>query len=644
MGPDLREHDPDTTSGVVGLPGSAMVAAEPDQAVWDLLLAPPTPPQDAPERGDGVTAWARKLATVAPGPSLATLLDTVPADSLTDDEAVEMVAAARRMAAWADAKAAAWAATLAHRDSMRPTGSPSTRMQDGCLAADELAMRLAESRQTSAALVASGVAFEGILHPVGEALAGGQVDARRARVLVDRLHGMDAEVMIEVQERVLPEAGRRTVTQLRRDVDRVLVEVGGAYAADEHRRARRTRRVTHPMLLADGMAGMWWVLPAVDAARVDGLLDTAARTARTAGDPRTLDQLRADGLRDLVLGPPPWTADLDNPVGRATRPGPDSAHTVESRNPATGTSSTRASSADYCPTRSDAFGMTGTHGTDNPPGCAHALVGTRDTGDPHTTDADVAAGPGGRVVSGTEDASAPGSGTGAVVAMGTGSDAGTGTQDAGGPTHRPASTGTCTRPHGATTVHVTVALTTLLGLDERPGDLHGIGPVDADQARQAAFAAGATWRRLVTDPQTGAVLDVGRRRYRPPDPLAAHVRARDRRCARPGCDVPATRCDLDHTIEFNGPPPHHPGNHHPARHHRRDQPRALCRHDHTLKSGAGFVLRQPEPGVFEWLTPTGHRYRLRPGADRAPAHLSTDPRWLTGRALTQAELDDPPPF
>ncbi|MFB9954128.1 hypothetical protein [Cellulomonas denverensis] len=45
MGLDLREHDPDTTSGVLGLPGSAMVAAEPDQAVWDLLLAPPTPPR-----------------------------------------------------------------------------------------------------------------------------------------------------------------------------------------------------------------------------------------------------------------------------------------------------------------------------------------------------------------------------------------------------------------------------------------------------------------------------------------------------------------------------------------------------------------------------------------------------------------------
>ncbi|NKY23210.1 hypothetical protein, partial [Cellulomonas denverensis] len=566
MGPDLREHDPDTTSGVVALPGSARVAAEPDQAVWDLLLAPPTPPHDAPERGDGVTAWARTLATVAPGPSLATLLDTVPADSLTDDEAVEMVAAARRMAAWAEAKAAAWAATLAHRDSMRPTGSPSTRMQDGCVAADELAMRLAESRQTTAALVASGVAFEGILHPVGEALAGGQVDARRARVLVDRLHGMDAEVMIEVQERVLPEAGRRTVTQLRRDVDRVLVEVGGAYAGDQHRRARRTRRVTHPMLLADGMAGMWWVLPAVDAARVDGLLYTAARTARASGDPRTLDQLRADGLRDLVLGPPPWTADFDDPVDRVSGPGPDSADAVESR--ATGAGGTHASSADYDHTRSDAFGLTGTHGTDNPPGrghalvgthgtdnppgCAHALVGTRDTGHPRATNADVAAGPGGRVVTGTGDAGAPGSGTGAVVAMGTGSDAGTGTQDVGAPTHRPATAGTCTRPHGATTVHVTVALTTLLGLDELPGDLHGIGPVDADQARQAAFAAGATWRRLVTDPQTGAVLDVGRRRYRPPDPLAAHVRARDRRCARPGCDVPATRCDLDHTIEFNG--------------------------------------------------------------------------------------------
>ncbi|TFH50888.1 HNH endonuclease, partial [Actinomyces viscosus] len=30
------------------------------------------------------------------------------------------------------------------------------------------------------------------------------------------------------------------------------------------------------------------------------------------------------------------------------------------------------------------------------------------------------------------------------------------------------------------------------------------------------LAAGGTWRRLVTDPLSGTVIDVGRSRYRPP--------------------------------------------------------------------------------------------------------------------------------
>ncbi|MPV38456.1 DUF222 domain-containing protein, partial [Georgenia subflava] len=75
-------------------------------------------------------------------------------------------------------------------------------------------------------------------------------------------------------------------------------------------------------------------------------------------------------------------------------------------------------------------------------------------------------------------------------------------------------------------------------------ELVGYGPVTADVAR--AIAAGGTWRRIVTDPLSGAVLDVGRRRYRPPADLAVYVRERDKTCIRPGCSTPATRCQLDH--------------------------------------------------------------------------------------------------
>jgi hypothetical protein len=48
-----------------------------------------------------------------------------------------------------------------------------------------------------------------------------------------------------------------------------------------------------------------------------------------------------------------------------------------------------------------------------------------------------------------------------------------------------------------------------------------------------------TWRRLVTDPVTGQLLDYGQDTYRPPKDLAEFVIARDQTCTFPGCERPA---------------------------------------------------------------------------------------------------------
>ncbi|WP_127132134.1 HNH endonuclease signature motif containing protein [Georgenia sp. SYP-B2076] len=145
-------------------------------------------------------------------------------------------------------------------------------------------------------------------------------------------------------------------------------------------------------------------------------------------------------------------------------------------------------------------------------------------------------------------------------------------------------------------VNVTVPLSTLMGGGE-PGDLHGYGPIDPASAR--ALALGGVWRRLVTDPLSGTVLDVGRTRYRVPLGLAEIVRARDGTCVLPGCGTPASRCDLDHTIPFG-----------------RGGPTALtnlgaaCDTDHLIKTMGDFRVRQFAHGVFEWTSRlTGRTYR-----------------------------------
>lgn len=143
-------------------------------------------------------------------------------------------------------------------------------------------------------------------------------------------------------------------------------------------------------------------------------------------------------------------------------------------------------------------------------------------------------------------------------------------------------------------VNITMPIDTALGGDS-PAELSGYGSIDAETARR--LAGDATWRRILTDATTGAVLDVGRTTYRPPAALADLVIARDQRCVFPGCTRAAEACDLDHTVSWQN------GGSTSA-----DNLGPLCRHHHRLKHEQPWHLEQPRPGHFRWTSPTGRRY------------------------------------
>jgi hypothetical protein len=179
-------------------------------------------------------------------------------------------------------------------------------------------------------------------------------------------------------------------------------------------------------------------------------------------------------------------------------------------------------------------------------------------------------------------------------------------------------------------------MSTLLGLDEEPADLAGFGPVSAETAR--ALAAGGVWRRLVTDPMSGAVLDVGRTRYRPTAAISDHVRARDRTCVQPACSAPAASCDLDHTREFHARRGRDPDDE-PLGTTSAENLGPLCHRDHLVKTEGGFRLRQRAPGEFVWVTPTGHVYEVHPGVDVDPP----DPRPAPPDTRSEFLRSLPPP-
>ena len=98
-------------------------------------------------------------------------------------------------------------------------------------------------------------------------------------------------------------------------------------------------------------------------------------------------------------------------------------------------------------------------------------------------------------------------------------------------------------------VNVTVPISTLAGLDDSPGLLSGGVAIPADYARHLATRPGATWYRLLTD-DSGAFLALSTRSYQPTEPIWRTTAARDHTCIWPGCSRPSTQVELDHRTPY----------------------------------------------------------------------------------------------
>lgn len=567
MAPDLQRYPDErpvdgARTGAVHVSGGTGTVVEPPDVMPDTM---PAFWNDELER----------LLDTAPGPGTALWVDALDPAQLSDYDLVDAVKIATRVESWAHAHVTRLVAALARRADMRPLwnrlAGPEPKQRS--VAGETLAAALATSPFAANALVREATSYDTVLPGTADALAEGRIDAAKARAFVQRLSDQVPQIANAVESEVLPYAETHTVTEIRRKLDKTLIRTDPQDAVIRHRDARRNRLVTHPRALPDGMASMYMILPAVDAVRVDGVLERAARSAKSCGDTRTLDQLRVDGMRDLVVG------------------------------------------------SDDPWPVTWTGG-----------------GHDETT----ASGDGG---------------------TGSGNGNGSGTRSGSGKRQRRTRTGSQSRAgmRPGAEVLVTMPLSTLIGADNQPADLAGYGPIDPITAR--TLAAGGVWRRLVHDDLTGTVLDVGRTRYRPPADLAEHVRIRDRRCVFPGCTIPAEHTDLDHTIDYHpgtrslhvrgiappddADPPHTtdapPGDPAPSdptpagpvpNSEVLDTPIShapepssplgttsagnlgpLCRRHHRVKTETRFTLRQTTPGVFEWTSPTGHRYLVQPGTD-----------------------------
>ena len=624
----------------------------------------------------------------------------------------ELAAACRRLVAWASWGEALAAACLTgcaelstHPGQWGPDGRVSSvvgfeerRFNATCL----LSARLGVSRSRAGQIVDHGSALMDMgFGPVEVMERCGVLEPAKASLVTRRLGDVPAPVALAVQERVLPQAPRRSVSQVGRDIERALMETD----PDGHRERGRVnvsrRCVTRPRPAGEGMSQIRLLLPTMDALLLDATLDAIAASARAAGEQRTPAQLRADALGAMTLstlrtsqqaaythpcprraehrgqaqaevndsgsavparllpdGVPlegllgalsslvgsasPWwtpsgtghlplpasihidvqvTVPLTSLVGLAPPEDPTdhapAAHDTGGRDPATSIGDNRLQDSEpegRHPGDGDRGGC-GPGSRQNPD--TPCYLETDDTGpgeSPAATPEPLngAAPPdgrrslpttGGRTLPSSSGRSLPEPDpTTPAFSCSAAHDSSPTTQFSAAHDSSPAaslSTAPVAQPTASTSASPSASLSAAGGVAEvRIGARSAAVPA----LTAWALAAGGTWRRLVTDPVSGTVVDVGRTRYRPPTGLADLVRARDRACVFPTCQTPAERCDIDHLTAWSQ-----------GGTTSLDNLTTLCQAHHRLKHTPGWTLtRDQATGTLSWHTPDKTIYQRHP--------------------------------
>ncbi|MGH3542728.1 MAG: HNH endonuclease signature motif containing protein [Mycobacterium sp.] len=150
---------------------------------------------------------------------------------------------------------------------------------------------------------------------------------------------------------------------------------------------------------------------------------------------------------------------------------------------------------------------------------------------------------------------------------------------------------------GPVVIHVVADPASLDGTAQTPGSMIGADALIPPELI-AELAGSARLRPLFhpadTPPEQG---------YAASQTLAGFVRCRDMTCRFPGCDRPATDCDLDHTIPYGDGGYTHASN-----------LKSLCRTHHLIKTFWGWRDQQLPDGTVIWTSPSRQTYVTTPGS------------------------------
>ncbi|NJC23755.1 hypothetical protein BJ994_002831 [Arthrobacter pigmenti] len=507
------------------------------------------------EGGSSAEEKRERVETAGPKALVAMLTDENPwLQGLPD--ALDLIRAADRLTSWAAAQSAALLAQVFHQmhgHEVFRTGldRPGTGFT---LAAQEIAPLLRVPGRTAQQMLSEALTLCEDLSATWEALESGTLSPAQAQVIVQESGSIPTEAMPGYEEEVLDTAAGLTRPKLAQRCRRLREELHPESIIERRKRAVKDRDVAiQPE--RDGMAWLGAYLPAEQAHGIFNRVNTAARALQSPDEPRTLNQLRADVFTDVLT------------------------HTCTG-NPKNGTGYRGVGANVFLTVPVMTLLGHQKHDWQNTPsgGAAESRLKER-----------------------AKDSGRSGAGLGRCTII-DGGDGAASVDETGGSSDF-AGVPSLDRFDGAAADD--------FGDYPGPGGpdlegctngfLDGYGPIDPETARNLAAHA-PSFTRILVHPETGAVLSVGRDRYRPPKHLQDWVRITHPTCIHPGCNRSAWTSEIDHTTPWA-----HGGNTELSN----LAPR--CKLHHTLKTEGIWADTQTTPsGAMHITSLAGKTYTTLP--------------------------------
>ena len=259
---------------------------------------------------------AQTAAETTPEPGFRGRLELAQADSISAADAVPVLKQLAALVSWAQAQQALIIhriETDLRRDVEENLGPVESSLALSAAAA-EVGSALNLPHMSALALVSESGTLCTVNRSIHAQLSRGSISYRHAQRIMDELQTVPSQAAPKFEEELIQLAEGRTCAQFAVKARRMRESRWPETITIRHRQALELRRVSLDPK-PDGMMELCALVAAEKGQAIFNSLTASARAARSAGDQRTLDQLRTDSLTSLLLKVPSSAG--SSPAGRS---------------------------------------------------------------------------------------------------------------------------------------------------------------------------------------------------------------------------------------------------------------------------------------------------------------------------------------